>query len=121
MYYKYVVIILAIAVVGLGCRFIFSSDSILKEWGLNSTESTQVLSRRLGAIYFGLSVLLLLSLTSMSKTQTIILGVSAISGFLAISGILDLYAGKVNMGIVRSIVAETFLCLVLLSTLFIKK
>ncbi|RZK62287.1 MAG: hypothetical protein EOO85_32430 [Pedobacter sp.] len=121
MYYKYVVIILAIAVVGLGCRFIFSSDSILKEWGLNSTVSTQVLSRRLGAIYFGLAVLLFLSLTSMPKAETIIIGVSAISGCLAISGVLDLYGGRVNMGIFRSIVAETVLCLVLLSTLFIKK
>jgi hypothetical protein len=121
MYYKYVVIIIAIAVVGLGCRFIFSSDSILKEWGLDPLDSSRVLARRLGAIYFGLSVLLFLSLTSMSKAQTIIIGVSSISGFLAISGILDLYAGRVNMGIVRSIVAEMFLCLVLLSTLFIKR
>lgn len=52
MYYKIVVIIIAIAVMGLGCRFIFSSDSILKEWGLQSIDSTQVLGRRLGAIYF---------------------------------------------------------------------
>jgi len=120
MYYKYVVIILAIAVVGLGCRFIFSSDSILKEWGLDPIDSTRVLSRRLGAIYFGLSVLLFLSLTSLSKAQTITMGVSAISGFLAISGILALYAGRVDTGIIRSIVAEIALCLVLLSTLFIK-
>jgi len=120
MYYKYVVIILAIAVVGLGCRFIFSSDSILKEWGLDPIDSTRVLSRRLGAIYFGLSVLLFLSLTSLSKAQTITMGVSAISGFLAISGILALYAGRVDTGIIRSIVAEIVLCLVLLSTLFIK-
>lgn len=120
MYYKIVVIIIAIAVIGLGCRFIFSSDSILKEWGLQSIDSTQVLGRRLGAIYFGLSVLLL-SLTNMSKSQIIIIGVSSISGFLAISGILDLTAGRVNTGIIRSIIAEIFLCLVLISTLFIKK
>ena len=121
MYYKYVVIIIALSVIGLGCRFIFSSDSILKEWGLESIDSTRVLGRRLGAIYFGLSVLLFLSLTSLSKSQTIIIGVSAISGFLAISGILDLLAGRVNMGVIRSIVAEIFLCLVLLSTFFIKR
>lgn len=121
MYHKYVVIIIALAVIGLGCRFMFSSDSILKEWGLESLGSTQVLGRRLGAIYFGLSVLLFLSLTSMSNTQTIIIGVSTISGFLAISGIVDLYAGRVNTGIIRSIAAEIFLCLILLSTLIIKK
>lgn len=121
MYYKIVVIVIAIAVIGLGCRFIFSSDSILKEWGLQSVDSTQVLGRRLGAIYFGLSVLLLLSLTNMSKAQIIIIGISSISGFLAISGMLDLIAGRVNTGIIRSIIAETFLCLVLVSTLFIKK
>jgi len=121
MYYKYVVAIIALAVIGLGCRLIFSSDSILKEWGLESTDSTGVLGRRLGAIYFGLSVLLFLSLTTMSKTQTIILGVSAISGFLAISGMVDLAAGRVTMGVIRSVVAELFLCLILLSTLFIKR
>ena len=121
MYYKYVVIILVIAVVGLGSRFVFLSDNILKEWGLDPADSTRILSRRIGAIYFGLAVLLFLSLTSMSKAQTIIIGISAISGFLAISGILDLYAGRVNMGVIRSIVAEIFLCLVLLSTLLIKK
>jgi uncharacterized membrane protein YjjP (DUF1212 family) len=121
MYYKIVVLIIAIAVIGLGCRFIFSSDAILKEWGLQSIYSTQVLARRLGAMYFGLSVLLLLSLTNMSKSQIIIIGVSSISGFLAISGMLDLIAGRVNTGIARSIIAEVFLCLVLVSTLFIKK
>jgi len=60
-------------------------------------------------------------LTDMSKEQTIIIGVSAISGFLAISGILDVLAGRVNTGVIRSIVAELFLCLVLLSTFFIKR
>ena len=121
MYYKIVVIIIAIAAIGLGCRFIFSSDSILKEWGLQSIDSTQVLGRRLGAIYFGLTVLLLLSLTNMSKSQIVIIGVSSISGFLAISGILELMAGRVNTGIIRSIIAEVFLCLILVSTLFTKK
>lgn len=121
MYYKIVVIIIAIALVGLGCRFIFSSDSILKEWGLQFNDSTQVLGRRLGAIYFGLTVLVLLFLTDMSKSQIIIIGVSSISGFLAASGMLDLIAGRVNTGIIRSIIVEVFLCLVLISTLFIKK
>jgi hypothetical protein len=121
MYYKLVVIIIALAIIGLGFRFILSSDSVLNEWGLQSIESTQVLGRRLGAIYFGLAVLLLLSLTNLSKEQSIIIGISSISGFLALSGILDLSAGRVNTGILRSIIAEIFLCLVLLSTLFIKK
>jgi len=121
MYYKIVVLIIAVAVIGLGCRFIFSSDALLKEWGLQSTDATQVLARRLGAIYFGLSVLLLLSLTNMSTSQIIIIGVSSISGFLAISGMLDLIAGRVNTGVVRAIISEVFLCLVLISTLFIKK
>jgi len=121
MYYKNVVIIIALAVIGLGCRFIFANDAILKEWGLESIDSTGVLARRLGAIYLGLSVLLFLSLTDMSKEQTIIIGVSAISGFLAISGILDVSAGRVTSGVIRSIVAELFLCMVLLSTLFIKR
>jgi hypothetical protein len=121
MYYKYVVIIIALAIIGLGCRFMFANDSILKEWGLESINSTGVLARRLGAIYLGLSVLLFLSLTDMSKEQTIIIGVSAISGFLAVSGILDLWAGRVNTAVIRSIVAELFLCLVLLSTFFIKR
>ncbi|MCX2430396.1 hypothetical protein [Pedobacter sp. GR22-10] len=121
MYYKYVVIIIALAIIGLGCRFIFASDAILKEWGLESIDSTGVLARRLGAIYLGLSVLLFLSLTEMSKERTIIIGVSAISGFLAISGILDLLTGRVNTGVIRSVVAELFLCLVLISTFFIKR
>ena len=121
MYYKYVVIIIALAIIGLGCRFIFANESILKEWGLESINSTGVLGRRLGAIYLGLSVLLFLSLTDITKEHTIIIGVSAISGFLAISGILDLFAGRVNTAVMRSIVAELFLCLILLSTFFIKR
>lgn len=121
MYYKIIVVIIALAIIGLGCRFMFSSSSILEEWGLKSIDATQILSRRLAAIYFGLAVLLFLSLTSLSKEQTIILGISAISGFLAISGILDLMAGRVNTDIIRSIVAEIVLCLVLLSTFLIKR
>ena len=121
MYYKIVVTIIAIALIGLGFRFIFSSDSILKEWGLQSIDSTQVLGRRIGAIYFGLAVLILLSLTNMSQSQIIIIGVASISGFLAISGILELIAGRVNTAIIRSIIAEVFLCLLLVSTLFINK
>lgn len=101
MYQKYVVIIIALAIIGLGFRFIFSSDSVLKEWGLQSIDLTQVLGRRLGAIYFGLSVLLFLSVTNFSKEQSIIIGVAAISLFLAIAGVYDLVTGKVNTSIMR--------------------
>ena len=117
MSYSIVALVTAIGTLGLGSLFMFSSSTILQQWGLQVSENVQIVSRRLGATYLGISTLFFLSITSMPATNAIAIGAAVMSALLAITGIVDLRAGRVNKGIIRSIVIELLLSLVLLSTL----
>lgn len=117
MSYSLIALIAAIATLVLGSIFVFSSSRILKQWGLQMSDSVEIVSRRLGAVYLGFSVLLFLSRTSMPATNAIAIGVSVLAFGLAITGIVELRAGRVNKGIIRSVVTEILLGLAFLSTL----
>lgn len=117
MSYTIIALITAVGTLALGSIFMFSSASILKQWGLQLSEGVEVVSRRLGAVYLGISTLLFLSIASIPATQAIAIGLAVMSILLALTGIVELRAGRVNKGIIRSIVIELLLGLLLLSTL----
>jgi hypothetical protein len=117
MSYSLIALIAAIATLVLGSIFVFSSSRILKQWGLQMSDSVEIVSRRLGTVYLGFSVLLFLSRTSMPATNAIAIGVSVLAFGLAITGIVELRAGRVNKGIIRSVVTEILLGLAFLFTL----
>ena len=117
MSYSIIALVTAIGTLVLGSIFMFSGSTILKQWGVQVSENIQIVSRRLGATYLGVSTLFFLSITSMPTTNAIAIGAAVMSALLAITGVVEFRAGRVNKGIIRSIVIELLLSIGLLSTL----
>ena len=74
MTFTTIALIAAIATLGLGVGFLFSSTSMLKQWGMQAPNEAKVMSRRNGAIYLGISTILFLARTSMPTTEAIAIG-----------------------------------------------
>ena len=117
MSYTIIALVVAVGTSILGNIFMFSSATLLKQRGLPSSVPVQVIARRLGAVYLGIASLLLLSITSIPTTIAMAIGTAAMSALLALTGLVELRAGRVNKGIIRSIVIELLLSIGLLSTL----
>lgn len=116
MTFTTIALIAAIATLGLGLGFLFSSSSMLKQWGMKSPDEAKVMSRRIGAVYLGLSTILFLARTSMPTPEAIAVGGAVITGLLAITGLYELKGGRVSKGILVSTVVETLLTIGFLST-----
>ena len=110
-------LVTAIAALVLGLIFVFAASIILKDWGLQSTDATIAVARRLGAVYLGIATLLFLSTTNMPATQAISIGLTVAMGLLAVLGVYELQAGLVRKTIIGSVVIEALLALAFLSTL----
>lgn len=117
MNFETIALIAAIATLGLGIGFLFSSTFMLAQWGMKSPDEAKVMSRRIGAVYLGLSTMLFLARTNMLTTEALAIGGGVITGLLAISGLYELKGGRVNKGILISTVVETLLTIGFLSTL----
>ena len=117
MTFSIIALITAIATLGLGLGFLFSSTKMLAQWGMQAPDAAKVMSRRNGAIYLGLSIMLLLARTSMPALQAITIGGAVITGFLAITGLYELSGGRVSKGILVSTVVEILLTIGFLSSL----
>lgn len=118
MTFSIIALITAIATLGLGLGFLFSSTKMLAQWGMQAPDAAKVMSRRNGIIYLGLSVMLSLARTSIPTTQAVTIGGAVITGFLAISGLYELKGGRVSKGILISTIVETLLTIGFLSSLF---
>jgi len=117
MIFTTIALIAAIATLGLGLGFIFSSTTMLKQWGMKAPDEAKVMSRRIGAVYLGLSTMLFLVRTSMPATEAMAIGGAVITGLLAMSGLYELNGGRVSKGILVSTVVETLLTIGFLSSL----
>ncbi len=117
MTFTTIALIAAIATFGLGLGFLFSSTSMLKQWGMQSPDEAKVMSRRIGSVYLGLSTILFLARKSMPTTEAIAIGGAVITGLLAISGLYELKGGRVSKGILVSTVVETLITIGFLSSL----
>lgn len=117
MSFTSIALIATLATLGLGLGFLFSSTTMLKQWGMHAPDEAKVLSRRIGAVYLGLSTILFLARTSMPTTEAIAIGGAVITGLLAISGLYELKGGRVSKGILVSTVVETLITIGFLSTL----
>ena len=60
MTFQVIALIMTCAGCLLGLRFIFAGASVLKEWGIQETAGSLVVSRRIGAIYLGLALMFFL-------------------------------------------------------------
>ena len=117
MTFTTIALIAAIATLGLGLGFLFSSTFMLKQWGMQAPDEAKVMSRRNGAIYLGISTILFLARTSMPTTEAIAIGGAVITELLAITGLFELKGGHVSKGILISTVVETLITIGFLSSL----
>ncbi len=117
MTFTTIALIAAIATLGLGLGFLFSSTSMLKQWGMQAPDEAKVMSRRNGAIYLGISTILFLARTSMPTTEAIAIGGAVITGLLAITCLFELKGGRVSKGILISTVVETLITIGFLTSL----
>lgn len=117
MAFTTIALIVAIATLGLGLGFLFASTTMLAQWGMQSPDAAKVMSRRIGAVYWGLSTMLFLARTSMPTTEAVAIGGAVITGLLAIMGLFELNGGRVSKGILVSTVVETLMTIGFLSTL----
>jgi hypothetical protein len=116
MTFSTMTLITALATFGLGLGFLSAPAAMLKPWGLESPTAAAVLSRRIGAVYLGLTVML--SLARTGETQTgIAAGVATATGLLALTGLNDLRLGNVGKGILFAVTVEILLTAGFLSTL----
>jgi hypothetical protein len=117
MGFNTIALIASIATLGLGLGFLFSSATMLKQWGMQAPDEAKVMSRRIGAVYLGLSTILFLARTSILTIDAIAIGGAVITGLLAFSGLYELKGIRVSKGILVSTVVETMLTIGFLSTL----
>jgi hypothetical protein len=95
----------------LGLRFIFAGSSVLKEWGIEATAGSLVVSRRIGAIYLGLALMFFLgraAAPSDLRSAACLVTGGAIA-LLACFGLFEFRAGRVRAGILGSVVGEAVL------------
>ena len=95
----------------LGARFIFAGGSVLKEWGIQETAGSLVVSRRIGAIYLGLAVMFFIGRAAAPSDlrSAVCLVTGGAIALLACLGLLEFRARRVSAGILRSVVAEAVL------------
>jgi hypothetical protein len=123
MSFRTIAVITAICALALGLGFLFVGALMVGRWQIQSTESVLLLSRRIGAIYLGLSVMLFLARSSpVSVTRTALsAGAVVLLSLLAILGVYELTAGHAGPGILVSVVIESLLALGYIRILFTER
>lgn len=109
-------LITALATLGLGPGFLFAPAAMLKPWGLATPTAAAVLSRRIGAVYLGQAVMMILARAGEAQTG-IAVGAATVTGLLALTGLNELRLGNVSKGILVAVTVEVLLTAGFLSTL----
>jgi hypothetical protein len=111
MTFRLVALIMTCAGCLLGLRFIFAGDSVLKEWGIEATAGSLIVSRRIGALYLGLALMFFLGRAAAPSDlrSAVCLVMGGAIALLACLGLFEFQAGRVSAGIFRSVVAEAVL------------
>lgn len=88
-----------------------ASGGVLREWGLEETVASKVVSRRIGAVYLGLALMYFLGRAA--PPSDLRSAVCLVSGgtiaLLACLGLLDFLGRRASVGVFRSVVAEAVL------------
>ncbi len=107
--------ILALIITGagtlLGLGFMFAGRFMLKQWGIDATDASLVMSRRLGAVYLGIALLFFLGRSAAPSVLrfAVCAGLGVAIGLLACLGLFELMSRRVSKGIFVSVVVETLL------------
>jgi hypothetical protein len=111
MTFKIMAYVMTLAGCVLGLRFIFAGASLLREWGIEPTDGSVVIARRIGALYLGLALMFFLGRSAALSVlrSAVCLGMAGAIALLASLGGFELSAGRVGRGIIASVVVEALL------------
>jgi hypothetical protein len=111
MTFQVIALIMTCAGCLLGVRFIFAGGSVLKEWGIEKTAGSLVVSRRIGAIYLGLALMFFLGRAAAPSDfrSAVCLVTGGGIALLACLGLFEFLARRVSGGIFRSVIGEAVL------------
>lgn len=111
MSFSFVVTVTAIAAFILGIGWLFFGSVLIRRWGMEVQSETVVVGRRLGTVYLGMAIILWLS--RQAPVSELRLAISAGLLFsmvvLAILGVREYQAKRVNASILISVGLEIFL------------
>lgn len=108
MTFKIMALLMTFAGSVLGLRFIFAGASVLKEWGLEATDGSVVMGRRIGALYLGLALMFFVGRTAgpSDLRSAVCLGMGAATALLACLGFFERRVGRVSSGIIVPAIIE---------------
>ncbi|HEY7459159.1 MAG TPA: hypothetical protein VH765_10430 [Xanthobacteraceae bacterium] len=111
MNFSIVAIATSIAGLILGIGWFFAGNVLHKRWGIESTASSLLIGRRLGAVYLGISAMLFLgrSAPPSDLRTAVCVGMFAALAILAGLGLFELRAHRAGPGILVSVVLEIIL------------
>lgn len=108
MSFKTVAVITAVVALVLGVGYLFFGALVVGRWQVLPTDSVLLLSRRIGCLYLGLSVMYFLARSApVSVARTALSAGTAVAlSLLALFGIYELTAGHAGPGILASAALE---------------
>lgn len=111
MTFEIMAYVMAVGATILGLRFMVAGGSVLREWGLEVTDTPLIMCRRLGALYLALAVVFFLGRDTPASDlrSALCVGIGGGSALLAALGLVDLQAGRVTTGIVVPVIVEVVL------------
>jgi Ca2+/Na+ antiporter len=101
----------SIAGLVLGLGWLFAGSLLLKRWGLEANSLGLLVGRRLGAVYFGIAIMLFLGRAappSAFRSDVCIAMLVALL-LLALLGLIEFSAKRAGKGILISVVLELLL------------
>jgi hypothetical protein len=108
MTFRVMAFVMTFAGTVLGVRFMFAGASVLKEWGIDATDSPLVICRRLGALYLGIALMFFLGRNAAPSDlrSAVCLGMGSAIALLAGLGLFERWAGRVGSGIIVPAIVE---------------
>lgn len=108
MTFKIMASALSLAGSVLGARFLFFGASVMRDWGLETTEGPLIIGRRIAALYLGLAVMFFLGRDAPPSTlrSAVCVGIGVALVLLAALGVFERAAGRVSAGIIVPAIIE---------------
>lgn len=110
-----------VGVVGLllGAGWLTSGRMYFKQWSMEAPEEALVVGRRIGAVFVGVGLMLMLgrSGTAEDLRRGVLIGLSVALGMEAALGLNELRAGRMGRGVLVGVTGEVLLTAGLLSAL----
>ena len=102
-----------VGVVGLllGAGWLTSGRVYFKQWSMEAPEEALVVGRRIGAVFVGIGLMLILgrSGTAEDLRRAVLIGMSVGLGTEAVLGLVELRTGRMGLGVLVGVTGEVLL------------